>query len=164
MDELHNTEEIGEQELRFFVKKNSDYYLAKWSLLDSGETQKRKTWNWAALLIGVLWLGYRKMYRYVFICFTGFFLIDIISLITKVNIDKFIGIILAAVLCIEGNRFYYIFTKKKLNQIMAKTSDPDLQRSQIMRLGGTSWIGVLVVVLLLCVEVVFVTEIKSFLR
>lgn len=53
-----------DQDLMTFVDTNQDYYYRKWYLAEDKE--KGITFNIAAFFLTFFWLGYRRMYLYVF--------------------------------------------------------------------------------------------------
>jgi hypothetical protein len=63
-----------EELVKRFIGKNSDYYLKKWS--SSKNPEKRSGMNWAAFFFNVIWLAYRKMYKYAFV-YIGIWLVGL---------------------------------------------------------------------------------------
>lgn len=61
----------------FVGEKKKDFYLIKW--------QKDNSWNWAACLLTIFWLGYRKMLKPVAYIILGFLVIDIIILFIGID-------------------------------------------------------------------------------
>lgn len=136
-------EGVNEEELILFVGNNSDYYLKKWKSVKNPE--ENSTWNWSAFFASIYWLGYRKMYSYalalILILVTAYFL----SLFLKINIIVAVSICASILLELEGNSFYYNHAKKKIKQIKLKNLSSENQKVEIVRTGGTSWGGVVVV-------------------
>jgi hypothetical protein len=50
----------SEERLRAAIGPRADYYLARWRRID--ESGKSHSWNWAACLLSVCWLAYRKLW------------------------------------------------------------------------------------------------------
>jgi len=133
-------EEFDEEIIKSFLQKNSDYYLAKWKLIAS--TGSKISWNWAAFALTNLWLGYRKMYLYAFI----YILLTLLSVIPLIGIIA--GLILWVGIGMYGNYFYGKFTYNKLVELKSTYTDEELFKQQIVKSGGTSIAGVLLVILM----------------
>lgn len=141
----------AQTEIRNFVGKNADYYLGKWN--SAKDPDKRAGWNWSAFLAGIFWLGYRKQYATVGLVIGLFIVIDIIQLVTNVDMNKGVGASLAGILGICGNSWYHKDMNKKITKIKMKYTDPDIQKAEIIKVGGTSWGGVGIAVALFTVEI-----------
>jgi hypothetical protein len=50
----------SEERLRAAIGPRADYYLARWRRI--AESGKSHSWNWAACLLSVCWLAYRKLW------------------------------------------------------------------------------------------------------
>ncbi|MFY4775723.1 DUF2628 domain-containing protein [Metabacillus sp. RGM 3146] len=138
------------EELSLFVGKKADVYHRKW-----GKATNKAGWNWAAFFLGIFWLGYRKMYRFLLIFLGIYLLVDLITwpfylFLDPVTMDKVsplidllnyvIGIASSVTLGIYGNYFYYKHAKEKINNIKQKfPNHPDIQAYEITKRGGTSW-------------------------
>jgi hypothetical protein len=134
----------SEAELRQFVGKKSDYYINKWK-----KAKNNRSWNWAAFFLGLFWVGYRKMYKVIFIIFGIFIVTDVITLFLNQAIaDKLnygISTGLSVVLGISGNYFYSIYSKRKIQKIKDTfPHNPEIQAKEIQRQGGGSWKGVFI--------------------
>ncbi len=49
-----------ERQARLFIGDNHKFYQAKWARMDARRTSI--SWNWAAFLLFLFWIGYRRMY------------------------------------------------------------------------------------------------------
>ena len=58
-----------EADLRTFVGPNADYYLQGWRTVKPDADLQRLRWNWPAFFLNIVWLLYRRMYRYFWIGF-----------------------------------------------------------------------------------------------
>ena len=65
MDDIANRDYLFKEEAEAFIGDMSSYYFEKW------ETHRYSTtgWNWAAFLLGVVWLVYRRMYVEIYLIF-----------------------------------------------------------------------------------------------
>ena len=133
-------EEFDEDTIRLYVQKNADYYIAKWKLMASSES--KISWNWAAFFFTANWLGYRKMYLYAFI----YILLNLATLV------PFVGFILWIILWvgigIYGNYLYGQKTYENLVKLKSEYPDQEIFKQMLVKNGGTSVLGVILVILM----------------
>ncbi|WP_297888024.1 DUF2628 domain-containing protein [Sulfurihydrogenibium sp.] len=125
------------EELRLFVGKNADYYIAKWEELgDSGKV----SWNWAAFMFGLLWFAYRKMYPHAFGFMMFSLLLQYIQVVMKTHpvVIGISNILISVAIGMFGNYLYYQYAKKKIKEIKENVQDEKLRTVEIVRNGGTS--------------------------
>ncbi|MBU5594506.1 DUF2628 domain-containing protein [Amphibacillus sp. MSJ-3] len=135
------TEKDEEEIWSKFVGKNYDFYKYKWGSVDN--PAKSTSWNWPAFLFGIFWLGYRKMYKPVFIIFGIYLAIDIFAIFTGLyDVADLIneGLMMGISVClgIYGNSLYYRHLREKI--VMFEDSQADEQT--IKYLGGASKKGI----------------------
>jgi hypothetical protein len=133
----------------FIGEKKANYYLSKWS------KPQKVSWNWPAFLFAWFWLGYRKMYRHLFILISIFVTIDIASFYLG-NHDNAIGISFAIVYGLFGNYFYRLHAVKKIDKLKGLYSSESGLQEAVAKQGGTSGLGILVSIGLLLLYV-FIT-------
>ena len=156
------TQEKNEEHLlRLFIgEKKQDYYLQKW-------TKGKNSWNWAAFFLSFFWLGYRKMYKYIFLFLGIFLIIDLAISIFGIDdtvLNNVIGIAVAVTLGISGNNLYRQHALKKIRESMEmNNNDNDILQEEIKIRGGGSWLGVLVAVGLLIVYLLIALVIFTFI-
>ena len=130
-------------DLMIFVGENSDYYMRKWYVM---VIQKKVfSWNWAAFLFPWAWLAYRKMY-FLSILFLG------LTTLVEFLVPTFstISLLVLAIACGSfGNYIYYYKTVRKITLIQLTVIDPKLKGVELIRQGGTSWLAVMVVMILI---------------
>lgn len=147
MNEIKNCNEKLKES---FVGEKYDWYATKW--------QKDLSWNWAAFFLSVCWLGYRKMYKVMFLLFGFFVSLDVIMRIVwpyyPPVIDNIIGGMVALFFGIKGNALY----KKRVEQIVEQIqSIPEERReTTVKKEGGTSTAGVFLALGLLVLYMIFV--------
>lgn len=134
------TESTEEQVWSDFVGKNYHYYKYKWAQKD--DPAKAASWNWAAFLLGIFWLGYRKMYKPIFILFGVFLIGDLIEMLSgyhdlAVYVVTYLPMICYAMIGIYGNALYYQHAQTQIAK--ARDSHDD---SMVKYTGGTSGKGV----------------------
>ncbi len=91
-------------------------------------------------------MGYRKMYLYAAVNIGLLAYIDVVLIpslhpLIQLGVYIFIGILFG----IFGNRLYHKHSKKKISVIKSDQPDPEIQKIEIAKAGGTSWIGVCLV-------------------
>jgi Protein of unknown function (DUF2628) len=136
--------EVKEEELNLFAGDKDNYYLKKWKKME--ESGKTIDWNWGACLFQTVWMGYRKMYLYAAVNIGLLAYIDVVLIpslhpLIQLGVYIFIGILFG----IFGNRLYHKHSKKKISVIKSDQPDPEIQKIEIAKAGGTSWIGVCLV-------------------
>jgi hypothetical protein len=121
----------------FVGKKYATYYKSVWAKLD---TRRAKiSWNWAALL-GVYWLGYRKMYSYASLML-GLFCVSVLcdmaglDQVTELLGYASMGLWVSVIL--YGNHLYQLHVGKQVRAILSKESSENAI-PQLVRRGGTS--------------------------
>ncbi len=133
-------EDFTEDIIRLYVQKNADYYIAKWRLMSASGS--KISWNWPAFLFTVNWLGYRKMYLYAFI----YIMLNIATLVPV------FGLILWTVLWVGlgmyGNYLYALKTYEDLTKLKMAYSDENMFKQMVVKKGGTSIFGVILVILM----------------
>ena len=161
-------EQFDEDVIRAFVQKNADYYLLKWKLM--AENNSKTSWNWASFFFVGFWMGYRKMYLYYTIYYILSFLAGIFGSILLLMSMAFIGKslnlsedILAAIFIlfilllvianfvifgIFGNYIYAMYVYNKLNKFSLLAKDKENLKLLALSKGGTSWLGIFVVILI----------------
>ena len=139
------------EELQAFIQAHSYYYIPKWESFDP--TLKRiapGTFNWAACLLNVFWMAYRRMYLFVIIlvafeavCFS------ILEIFFKLptSITNAVGIATMMILGRYGNSLYRKHVERKIRQIKTKIA-PEYQSQAFRDSGGTSlWAPIPLIIL-----------------
>ncbi|MGA4721698.1 DUF2628 domain-containing protein [Fictibacillus nanhaiensis] len=147
---------VGEESklAEFVGEKKKDFYLRKW--------QKDNSWNWAACLLTIFWLGYRKMLKPVVYIILGFLAIDIITLFIGIDgaaISQGLGYGLAGALGITGNMFYRKHAEKQVHAVNQLCISEEEKMHELRKRGGTSGKGAFLAVLMfagyLVISIVF---------
>ncbi len=133
-------EEFDEEIIRLFLQKNADYYIAKWKVMASSES--KISWNWAAFLFTASWMGYRKMYLFAFL----YIIINIATLIPVVGFILWIFLWVGTGL--YGNYLYAKKTYETLVKLKTEYTSEDDFKKMVVKEGGTSIAGVLIVLLM----------------
>lgn len=104
-EELQFIEE-NEEEISKYVGKNAESYINIW--------REGKKFNPAALILGVLWLGYRGMYKVIMYLFIAFVFTDILVIFLRIDLSRISGIVGGVILGIYGNYWYFLQVKKDI--------------------------------------------------
>lgn len=149
-----------------FVGKNTEYYARKWQQIEQGSALGG-SFNGAALIGGVIWLIYRKLYAPM----------GIILLVILADVSVFIALeesgivsstfveawdrvsmyLYGGVMAVWGNYWYLRKFRKLDEESKIHSPDPEIQESFLREKGVTNtigvWIGVLLVVALIVLVV-----------
>lgn len=143
MDEVSNRDWLTKEEAEAFLGKNSSFYLNNWK---SYSDSRLKGWNWAAMLVSLEWMAYRRMYLEAFLYFviTGFVSICVSLLLAGLGIrfeGRLLGDAFRLLIGALGNAIY----RKKALRMLHKTGGMnDTQRIEFLRSkGGVSIVGVI---------------------
>jgi hypothetical protein len=130
------TDDIATAEMKF-IGKNYDYFNRKWKI---AELKKRKqSWNWAAFLLAVPWMAYRKMYLYCCI-FVGLLCVEDLAEYafgSPAILSFAISVATIATLGWQGNSLYKHHVQGKVIEITAMNT-PEQADIELVRQGGTS--------------------------
>lgn len=149
--------------MQAFVGPNYPVYKRKWEKTENNPG--KTTWHWPAFLIGVAWMGYRKMYL------ASFIIIGVVCLITffeylfgvSDRLSNVISIGIGMGLGFSGNALYLWHVRNKLAAIEAVTP-PDRLALEAARQGGTSVLaGIGMFLLLFVVLLVEIVVLEALL-
>ena len=122
----------------FIGEQKQHYYIRKWS-------KGLNSWNWASFFLSFLWLGYRKMYKPIFLILGIFIVIDLVVAILGIDnaiLDNALGIAVSCTLGICGNHLYRLHALKRIRELRDDNlTNPELLLEEIQLSGGTSWKG-----------------------
>lgn len=129
----------GEGELLYlYVGEKADVYERKWE-------KGRLSWNWAAFIFGLFWLGYRKMYVPLLVILGLFLLFDVAAYLMgdfEASWDFGIGFVVSVVLGMGGNQLYRQDAERKIWKI--RTSHrPEHVEAAVMKKGGAGFVSFL---------------------
>lgn len=144
-------------DLAAVVGNNTSYYLDKFRRI---EHSRRGGWNWAAFLLGPVWLFYRKQYGLGSIYLTLQLMADVVANVLYAPIDplnvseqvltelansplflfaavlSYIVLALRILLGIRANHFYLQHCEKKIAK--SRKTVPNLSVAELTALGGVS--------------------------
>ncbi|MBP1969225.1 hypothetical protein J2Z83_001329 [Virgibacillus natechei] len=153
---------IFEEDMRLFVGKNSAYYDRKWQ---KAEEKNGVSFNFAAFFLSILWLGYRKMYTFVFYIAILFLGIDLVLYFIGYEyefaridpIDQGINIGVAVTIGLYGNHLYKKEAEKRVQSIQNTTTTAGEKEKQLKEKGGKVWYGPILAFLIIIVVYVIPT-------
>ncbi len=152
LDDLIRDENDEWRELEIFVDTNQEYYLPRWKKITEG---KIASFNWAAFLVGMLWLLYRKMYieagiLLVIILTEGFlsemFLLPYLDFQTQSAYNTGVNIAYGLILGFLGNYIYYNSACRKIEKLKKDMYSGVDFENELKRRGGVTTIPILIVV------------------
>lgn len=143
----------SEENLQAFVADNYHFFKRKWEI--AAASTHHLSWNWVAFFFGVIWLVYRKMYRYAVILFSVYIVLTIIEeyLEFPEGLSNVLDFSLALAVGFYGNHYYRLHAEQKIREIGTAIS-PDRLQAELARRGGTNIgaaLGVAAVLLVLVV-------------
>jgi len=107
-----------------FIGKNVDYYLDAFEAVSLRKTR----WNWAAFLLGFVWMFYRRMYLYAFIIGALSFIQCMLEEVQMIPLGASIGIYIGIGVAFGtmGNAVYKMHVDKQLKMLRSsKLSDDE---------------------------------------
>ena len=133
-----------EEDVRAFVGPNADYYLQAWAAADPNGGRQALRWNWPAFFLNVIWMLYRKMYKYFWISFGALVAIGAAEGIVEAMLsikgpgwwDIVINFAVAGFFGAYGTWFYYRHATFTIAQTKAQHTSPEA----IVRAGGVRWL------------------------
>lgn len=137
----------------FVGEKYDSYYREKWFensqphlTLDKKDTPRPK-FNLAGALLGIFWLGYRKMYKVAFFMMLGMTIVDIMLMYMLeeqvYNVVSQPLLVVAGIVIpgLFGNFFYFNHSVKHIDKLTASITDPNILQERLAKEGGISWLG-----------------------
>ncbi len=95
----------NEEQIKSYVGKKADDYINIW--------REGKKFNPPAFL-GMIWLGYRGMYKVIMYLIIAFILTDILMIFIGIDLTRISGIVAGVILGIFGNYWYFLQVKKDI--------------------------------------------------
>lgn len=135
--------------MNHFVGEKADYYNRKWEISDR---KGGASFNLGAAFFAFMWLGYRKLYKPIFILALAFLIIDIILFLVKYeypisygmsSFDRTISTSSFLLFAFFSNSFYKLHVKKQIQKINHGIKSQAQRVKAYREKGGTSWLGVL---------------------
>jgi hypothetical protein len=161
---------VSDAEIRAFVGRNADYYLGKWPKTRGG-SRRAKGFNWAALLVGVCWLVYRKMYLSASIVYAtlalavvGTRFAESAGVVTARPTSpalRFSGLAFSFLCGIFGNALYLAHAKRGIARVRAAGLQGEAYDKALARRGQTNAAASVMSLLLYIVVVGFLTLILT---
>lgn len=133
-----------------YFQDNSTYYLEQLNYYEKG---KKFRFNFSAVLFGVFWFLYRKMYLEFFVIiiifyaesqFEKYVLAELIGTEQTKLFSFAVDIILMVTLGIIGNNVYLKKAKRTVEQAQITFADPEQQKEFLDKKGGTSILLVMI--------------------
>ncbi|THF73866.1 zinc ribbon domain-containing protein [Cohnella fermenti] len=125
------------------IGKNAAYYRSRWA-----RPGHNKGWNWAAFFWWPYWMGYRKMYKLLFIMIVAVHLLIVtpLMMLEHTYLYPIIVLGLSVHFGMYSNNHYLDHINKQQKKHL---SNPALHPAEVI--GGTSWGGLVGTVVLLII-------------
>jgi hypothetical protein len=146
----------SEADLRAFVGPNAEYYLQGWANVKPDGDIQRLRWNWPAFFLNIVWLLYRRMYRYFWIGFGVLVAVAIfeevatplLSIGTPNYVNFSLNLTIAYYFGSFGTSLYYRHAAEEIRRTKAQLFTPDA----VARAGGVRLLWAVVVGLLVGID------------
>lgn len=147
-----------------YFQDSSNYYLEQLNYYEKG---KKFGFNFSAVLFGVFWFLYRKMYLEFFVIITIFYaesqfenyvLAELIGTEQAELFSFAVDIILMVTLGIIGNNLYLKKAKRMAEQAQIRFADPEQQKEFLAKKGGTSILLVMIAFALFVLTVILQSQ------
>lgn len=147
-DSIHTTSFY--EDMMIYAGKNSPFYDKKWRKME--QTSRNSSWNFASFFLTLFWLGYRRLYKELFIVLGLFFVVEFIVLFSKLDIIYLqsanfgLGAATAVVMGLFGNNFYRRQVEKKVTLFRNEAGSQDEKEMLLRGKGGPSTGGLFVAI------------------
>ncbi len=124
--------------------------------------------NFAAFFFSVIWLAYRKMYRYAIKCYAILIAASFIQTVVFQGflnvkpptwITNLIGLVIAIICGINGNRWYFTYASREISKIRSQNLPDGEALIRIAKKGGTDFwlaLGLFIIYLIVAFIIVFI--------
>lgn len=154
-----------ENYLLAYFGPQAEYYLQKHKAFHSG---KKFTFNVSALLAGLFWFLYRKLYAQaamLFVLYNVFvylttLLNDFVIMDVKIrDTIKFLPIVILPVICgFVGNNLYVKKSDKQIRMLLSQTENEEERIELLKATGGIAWTPILLLILAHFLLALVITE------
>ncbi|VWC26207.1 DUF2628 domain-containing protein [Burkholderia metallica] len=138
------TSSASNDEIAAYVGKKADWFEKKWAIAAS--RKNRQSWNWAACVLGPVWMAYRGMYwqaAAVLGATLGITLVELLYFPTyfeSSTIDPVtIGIAVAIGWC--GNSLYRTHVERRIDKLRPNATSRESFLALLKAQGGTNWLA-----------------------
>ncbi len=134
--------------------KNADYYAERFARFRSGGS--KLSWSWPAFFVAAYWLLYRKMWLNALLYWVG---LPVVLGALSVGVALVAGeaastafyygaylTITFILVPLFANYLYYRHAQRKVDKIAGMISSPERQSAELTRIGGTSNIVIIVLI------------------
>jgi hypothetical protein len=142
-----------------FVGTNTDYYINQWDLHHTGKP--KMSFNFATAFLGIYWMAYRRMFRYIFALLGFYLLFDAVlyyGFDPYYSLDKtyhpaklVLSIVMFFIMGSIGNYLYYRKACNEVEKVKRKNKIIHSQKAELNEKGGTNPLFILFAVVLFSV-------------
>lgn len=163
-------DEFPDEYWRAYFGSNADHYMIQLERIRNGQLP---AFNWAAFLITLFWMAYRRMHLLLTcVLVLSMFEGTIESLLMGVfgasyETERYLGLVISLVIGLLfgtfGDRMYIWDARRMIRAEVARGPFhvPDILLARIASRGGTSWLPI-VVLLVVLIGIVFIADALAF--
>jgi hypothetical protein len=136
--------------LEIYVGEKSKKYLGKWGIVGvddvklDNKVKSFSSWNWSAFLVGLFWMGYRKMYLELMYLLLIFLVCDFITYVLEFDVNWGVNIATGVTIGLFGNAFYLSRAKKEIIRLKQLGLSEEVEKLELSKKGGTSVGGIFI--------------------
>lgn len=146
---------LRSKDVAVFIHDSADEYIDQWSralekagtldnLLGHAPFRLRFTgWNWGGFLFAPFWLAYRKLWTLLLIVVTVGLTPSFFDISGPFSYAP--GVLMGFIMGVWGNTLYLKHVRARVNEVRHLTTDEDARTILLSKAGGTSWGGVVAV-------------------
>jgi hypothetical protein len=133
-------------EIAAYVGKKADWFEKKWAI--AAARKNRLSWNWAACLLGPVWMAYRCMYRQAAAVLGASLALTLIELLyfpksfEATTFDP-VTIAIAVTLGWCGNGLYKTHVERRIETLRPSATPGASFLALLEAQGGTNWLAAL---------------------
>lgn len=138
---------LDDPDVALFIGPNAKRIVAKLRLYEVDRTTGRSPrghfniFIWPALILGVAWYLYRRMYVEALAIMAAFILIEVVLAILAIDLGGGLNTGFGLAVGIAAPLLYRRHVKRKVARIRRETADPQLREQRLRRGGGVDWIS-----------------------
>lgn len=127
-----------------YVGKKAYFYDKRWKSMD--QKGSKTSWNFPAFFLNIFWLGYRRLYKEMFLVMGLFILAEVSFLLFDLEMESMIfvntgiGLGMGIILALYGNHLYRRNVEKKVH-LIRNTMQSQSEKEALLKTKGGPSIG-----------------------
>ncbi|HLQ70778.1 MAG TPA: DUF2628 domain-containing protein [Bacillota bacterium] len=129
-----------------YVGQNENYYDQRWQYME--QTSNKRSWNFAAFFLSLFRLGYRRLFKELFMIMGLFIVLDLVLIFSGVRVDVLayinfgLGLVIWILIGFYGNDLYRSNVEKNVRLMRNVVDTQSEKEALINEKGGPSMGGV----------------------